>query len=295
MDLVHREIKDLVPFLYKALDLIQAKYNACNSSQQRIDSCLNQALGCLLAMERRIQHAVKLLASKVQDERNNPIFEDPAIYLQWKTPILGHPFFSSPAFRSIVTRVHDGQRSESLVTDEELSKVQSNWVKREISNVLLPKLQRTQRCTQSILQQQRSFRIQQNKLTDDSAVQSAVLLRISCQLSHLSQQLGIEFDDKGVTPVEAPLLSRLSPSTQRPPPSKRALHNTIVDDDSDSLSLSSSVTPPKKKGLIDWWNRNRSAHRMLLLLTIGANGSMVLTVTLHLSPWRGEVPGGALI
>ena len=70
-------------------------------------------------MERRIHIAVKLLASKVQDERNHPLHENPAVYLRWKTPSLGDPFFSTPEFLAIVDRVQQGQIRESLNVSEE--------------------------------------------------------------------------------------------------------------------------------------------------------------------------------
>jgi hypothetical protein len=108
--------------------------------------------------------------------------------------VLLHNLFASEEFHVIVERVQGGQIRESLNDNEEPSPLQSNWVKREVTKVLLPKLQRTQHCTQSLLLGQRVLAKRQDLLSKVNKGQSHLLHRMSRQLSLLCEHLGLDSD-----------------------------------------------------------------------------------------------------
>jgi hypothetical protein len=128
VEIFWNEIEMLVPYLYQVLDAVEKAYYSSTNHKERKTGCLNQALGSLKATERRIHNAVKLLASKVPDDRNNLLAEEPAIYLRWQTPVLLHDFFASEEFCVIVKRVQGGQIRESLNDNEEPSPLQLNCI-----------------------------------------------------------------------------------------------------------------------------------------------------------------------
>jgi hypothetical protein len=215
VDIYRIEIETLVPYLYVAMDIVETAFHKCSTHKEREAACLNQALGSLKAMERRVHNAVKLLASKPQDDRNHLLVEAPAIYLCWKTPILDHTFFSSAAFSAIVERVQRGQLQESLMASEEPSPQQLSWVKREVTKVLLPKLLQTQQCTQSILAGQRALANRQDLFSKVNFGQNQLLARISRQLSVISDKLGIEPEpgNEGPYSITSPLSSSVTSSS----------------------------------------------------------------------------------
>ena len=96
------QLVSLCPWLYSELAKVQEAYNQAND-KARDRECLHQALGSLKAFERRIAHAVKLVASLPLDSKNILMsFADP-IYIQWASfPVLDHLFFHSPSFQEIV-------------------------------------------------------------------------------------------------------------------------------------------------------------------------------------------------
>jgi hypothetical protein len=192
VEIFPNEIYDLVPYLYFAISRVESRYNACRSSKEREAECLNQALGALKAMERRIHSAVKLLASYFQDDRNLLLPDIPAIFLTWRSPILTHPFFKSTSFHTIVQRVQEGQRRESMLLDELPSLTQCNWVKREVTQVLLPKIQSSQQVILSMLQGQRSLLHDSHDQRLTLQEQQQTIDRLSCQLSLVMDHFGIE-------------------------------------------------------------------------------------------------------
>jgi hypothetical protein len=220
------EIECLVPYLYKSMDIIETAFHKCSSHRERESACLNQAFGALKAMERRVHSAVKLLASKPQDDRNHFLNEKLPIHKCWKTPILNHPFFSSVAFLAIADRVQGAQLRESMNALQEPAPLHRNWVKQEVTKVLLPKLLQTQQCTQSILFGQRALADRQDYFSKANLANNVLLARISMQLSGISQKLGIEpvqEEFSCVTPPESSATSVLM--------SKEATFSGIDDDD----------------------------------------------------------------
>jgi hypothetical protein len=117
--------------------------------------CLFQARGCLLAFERRIGHAVLMLASLPLDCKNNLMADLPPLYLRWgRHPVCRHEFFKSSVFQNICHRVHKNQKEDFDQCVESFSAVQKNWVTVEMGKII-PKIHAGTRLSKSILQGQR--------------------------------------------------------------------------------------------------------------------------------------------
>ena len=65
VEIFRSEIETLVPYLYESMDVVGAAFYKCSTHKEREVACLNQALGSLKAMERRVHNGIKLLASMV--------------------------------------------------------------------------------------------------------------------------------------------------------------------------------------------------------------------------------------
>jgi hypothetical protein len=129
---------------------VQGAYDQA-SAKERQNLCLYQALGSLKAFERRIEHAVKLVASLPLDAKNILMPLADPIYIQWKSfPVLNHDFFSSPQFQEIVMQVQTGQKHEALLTSGELTFQLKSSLQREFSDRITPCLQQNIRTSQSV-------------------------------------------------------------------------------------------------------------------------------------------------
>jgi hypothetical protein len=145
------ELVSLCPWLYSELAKVQDAYDQA-SDKQRLNGCLYQALGSLKAFKRRIEHAVKLLASLPLDAKNilMPLAEP--IHIQWQSyPVLHHDFFSSTRFEALVTLVQTGQKQEALLLSGDLSQHQKSSMQREFTDRITPGIQQNIRTTQSAL------------------------------------------------------------------------------------------------------------------------------------------------
>jgi hypothetical protein len=150
------ELLDLCPWLYSELHRVDAAFVANPTFKARKKLCLIQARACLLALERRIAQAVKMLASVPVDDHNNLICESSPIHVRWAShPVLKLPFFKSPIFLDICHRVRKAQMTEALMLDDEPSAQQKHWITHEIGDKVVPKLHACIRANQSIMQGQR--------------------------------------------------------------------------------------------------------------------------------------------
>jgi hypothetical protein len=117
--------------------------------------CLIQARSCLLAIERRVGHAVKLLALHLVDDKNNLIIESPSIQERWSShPVALLPFFATESFLDIRARVQKAQKLEALMIDDEPPAQQKHWISREIGDKVVPKLNASIRTSQTLMQVQ---------------------------------------------------------------------------------------------------------------------------------------------
>jgi hypothetical protein len=73
INLSKTELFDICPWLDTQLRIVDDAFALHPSSKARKSLCLFQAWACLLAMERRISQAVKMLASLPVDDKNNLI------------------------------------------------------------------------------------------------------------------------------------------------------------------------------------------------------------------------------
>lgn len=77
INLAETELYDLCPWLYAQLHIVDDAFSLYPSFKARKGLCLFQGRACLLAMERQISQAVKMLASLPVDNKNNLISESP--------------------------------------------------------------------------------------------------------------------------------------------------------------------------------------------------------------------------
>jgi hypothetical protein len=102
IDLAKTELFDLYPWLYVQLRIVDDAFALHPSFKARKGLCLFQARACLLAMERRISQAVKMLASLPVDDQNNLISESPPIHQRWSTYYVCRlPFFQPANFMDV--------------------------------------------------------------------------------------------------------------------------------------------------------------------------------------------------
>jgi hypothetical protein len=107
-------------------------------------------------LERRIGHAVKLLASLPVDDKNNLISEISSIHERWAShPVVQLPYFQTEAFLDIRRRVHKAQMDEALMLDGDPPAQQKHWISHEIGDKVVPKLHACIRATQCLMQGQR--------------------------------------------------------------------------------------------------------------------------------------------
>jgi hypothetical protein len=120
INLAETELYNLCPWLYTQLRIVDDAFVLYPSFKARKGLCLFQAQACLLAMERRISQAVKMLASRPVDDKNNLISESPPIHQWWSSYCVCRlPFFQSANFLDICRHVYKAQMDQALMLDGE--------------------------------------------------------------------------------------------------------------------------------------------------------------------------------
>jgi hypothetical protein len=156
IDLGESELFDLCPWLYAQLRIVDDAFALHPYFKVRKGLCLFQARACLLAMERQILQAVKMLASLPVDDKNNLISKSPPIHQRWSTYCVCRlPFFQSATFLDICVRVHKAQMDQALMLDGEPPAKQKHWISHEIGDKVVPKLHACIRASQSLMQGRR--------------------------------------------------------------------------------------------------------------------------------------------
>jgi hypothetical protein len=153
------ELSTLCPFLFHAIDEVEKSMAQYIDPKEQESRCLLQAQGSLLAIRFRIISAVKMLASLPLDDKNNLLVSDDPIYQRWSHhPVLKLPFFGSPTFFDICTRVQNSQKQSALLLDNEPSAQHKSWFGREVQKDIVPKLTHNIRLIQSLITGQRDLR-----------------------------------------------------------------------------------------------------------------------------------------
>jgi hypothetical protein len=287
IDLLPGELDTLCPWLYSEIDKINTAFRAYPDHQKRIDMCLIQAKGCLLAFERRIGQAVLMLASLPLDEKNNLLTEQPPLFIRWAThPVVLLDYFRSDVFQDICIRVQASQKSEFNDLAEELTSRQRSWVTKELGKIM-PKLCVANRTSQSILQGRRQ-----------STEQVVGSLELAHQKIDWIIKKLIEGDlcpSSGSVAAEPSSASVNAPGPKQlacPPPQFVATVNNIV---SYNTSQNSKGKPRKHRPPFPVLNRpfsssNVTAYDFWLEYKYGVNGSPSLE-NLELtfgSKWRSD-------
>jgi hypothetical protein len=233
------DIAPLCPWLYHELAKVKEAFES-SSPKQRIERCLHQALGSLKAFERRIEHAVKLVASLPLDSKNILSPEAPPIFVRWERyPVLNHDYFRSELFSQVVTKVQSAQKQDALLMSDDTTPQQKSYFQRELSQHVTPNLQHNLRSTQSLKQDVAKLQ---------STMESfASILRYSKPNTASSVEKDIDIDEHPLSlspsfSFPSPLQLGVSPMSPSPPassydkeltkkgkPRQRAPHESIQD------------------------------------------------------------------
>jgi hypothetical protein len=177
------EVLDLCPWLYSELHRVDASFVANPTFKVRKNLCLTQARAYLLALERPIAQAVKMLASVLVDDNNNLIYESSPIHVCWAShSVLKLPFFKSPIFIDIFHRVRKAQMTKALILDDEPSAQQKHWITHVIGDKIVPKLHACIRANQSIM-------LGQCHQHDEAVILGQRILSIEHKLESILQHL----------------------------------------------------------------------------------------------------------
>jgi hypothetical protein len=308
------ELFDLCPWLYSELRRVDASFIANPTFKVRKELCLIQARACLLALERRIAQAVKMLASVPVDDNNNLICESCPIHERWSShAVLKLPFFKSPTFVDICHRVRKAQMSEALMLDDAPSAQQKHWITHEIGDKVVPKLHACIRANQSLMQGQRRqheesiflgrriWSIEQKlesilqhlrrpaNLTNDSNVDLAGVEEVPCSSDDSVDSV---MESEPATPSKSPPLS----STLLPP--RAGVVSSVAPDwfklsfdpVNNSKGLLRKKAPPQKVINRPFSSSNISALDFWNEYQYGSPGKMPLKdlEEMHGSSWRSD-------
>lgn len=283
VDLLSGELVSLCPWLYDEMEKVDSALLANPDHQKRVDMCLIQAKGCLMAFQRRIGQAVLMLASLPVDEKNNLLAEMSPMFVKWSQhPVVMLDYFRSQVFYNICGRVQTSQIEESKDLAEELSVRQRSWVSKEMGKIM-PKLSQGNRISQSILLGQR---------------QSTEHITSSLELVHQKMDWIIkQLSNGGPSAVEE---GSISSSDSNPPPAR--IRSTplpqFLPPNPDSVvydtTLNSKGKPRKHRPPFPVLNRpfsgsNVTANDYWLEYKYGVNGSPSLeSLEFFGTKWRSD-------
>lgn len=298
IDLLPGELATLCPWLYRELKKVEIGFHMYPDHAIRTKMCLFQARGCLLAFERRIGQAVKMLASLPLNEKNLVLLEEPPLHKRWANhPVCILDFFQSPAFQNIMDRVQKGQRQESFSTSNELTSRQKNWVTQEM-NKITPKLNASARLSQAILQgQQQAFSEVVRSLEGLHTKTDWIIDQLVNNGKNDINTIGIYKEDAGVD-VDGDSVSIGSPlpatttSVIRPPrfvstnTNSIATFNPLVN----SKGKKRKHCPPSPVLNRPFSSSNLTAHDYWMEYKYGVNGhpSLESLESAHGSKWRSD-------
>jgi hypothetical protein len=225
IDLAETELYDLCPWLYAQLRNVDDAFVLYPSFKARKGLCFFQARACLLAMERRISQAVKMLASLPVDDKNYLISESPPIHHRRSSYCVCQlPFFQSANFLDICCHVHKAQMDQALMLDGEPPAKQKHWISHKIGDKVVPKLHACIRASQSLMHGQR---LHQQETSALGHRLSSIETMLDTILQHLktppnlssSDQASYAKDDDEVEVESVGVPVSPSPYLLSPPPS----------------------------------------------------------------------------